>query len=86
MLSPFVAEKSKKSKKKSGCQKTAGLKGEGFAYFAASTEALRNSFRSFMSSRAALPGGLVTLHDLRFGVLREFGACSIDLFNKLFHD
>ena len=49
MLSPFVAEKSKKSKKKSGCQKTAGLKGEGFAYFAASTEALRDSFRSFMS-------------------------------------
>ena len=38
------------------------------------------------SLAGAETGGLVTLHNLRFGVLGESGEFGIDLFNKLFHD
>lgn len=54
-------------------------------YLAASTEALRKSFISFMISSAALrarvPGGFVVFGYLSLGVLSEKNVLGLDLLN-----
>ena len=89
MIAAFVAEKTKKSEKKSGCRRQPDSEG-GIRLFRGLDGSLAELLQVLHEFEGGLTGagagGLVSLHDLRFGVLREFGACSIDLFNKLFHD